>query len=246
MKERFVLLNSPMVQAVIEGTKTVTRRPLNPQPELFIQAGKHSTYKYRGGLYALELYTENSNILDKCPFGKIGDRLWIRETWAPVNLYGEIAIAYKADGEVIRVVENKSFQDEEGLINYEDPRLKNYSFSAWADDLLSGVEGNWKPSIHMPRWASRLLLEITNIKIERIQDISESDSLNEGIERVKVNCSRDGIKTSYKDYEVDGITRNNPIDSFRTLWKKTYGAESWDLNSWVWVIEFKVIEGDDK
>lgn len=249
MKERFVLLNSVMVQAVLEGIKTVTRRPLNPQPELIIDAEKHSTYKYRGGLYALDMYPENSNILNKCPFGKIGDRLWVRETWAPVNLNGEIAIAYRADEKVIRLEEIRSFLDEDGFVNYGDPRLENYEFSAWADDLFSGVEGNWKPSIHMPRWASRIVLEITNIKIERVNKITETEAMAEGITftdygKNKFNIQHPGwLWKPSNSHEECLYTAKN---AFANLWIHTYGAEAWDSNIWVWVIEFKVVEGEEQ
>lgn len=249
MKLRNVLLNSAMVQAVLEGNKTVTRRPVNPQPELIIQAEKHSTYKYRGGLYALDMYSENSNILEKCPLGKVGDRLWVRETWAPVNLYGEIAIAYKADEKVIRLEEIRSFLDEDCFINYGDPRLENYEFSTWADDLFSGVEGNWKPSIHMPRWASRLLLEITKIKIERVAKITENEAIAEGI--TFTDYGKNQFQTQqpgwfWKKSESHEQCLHTARHAFANLWIHTYGAESWDSNVWVWVIEFKVVEGEEQ
>lgn len=215
MKEKPILFNSEMIKAILAGTKTITRRPVNPQPELIIQAEKHSTYKFKGGLYALDMYTKNSNILNKCPFGQVGDKLWVRETWKPKYVKGGL------DG----------FR-----IHYPDVHPWFYA----ADGECEKGYGSWKPSIHMPRCASRLLLEITAVRIECIQNITREDALAEGIQKFMVDCSRDGIKTAYKNYEVDGISRNNPIDSFRTLWKKTYGAESWDNNIWVWVIEFKV------
>lgn len=99
----------------------------------------------------------------------------------------------------------------------------------------------------MPRWASRILLEITDIRVERLNDISEADAVKEGIKEFRINCSRDGIKTAYRDYSDvhnDVVTLNNPTASFRTLWdtlneKKGY---PWASNPWVWVVEFKVVE----
>ena len=224
MKERPILFKTEMVQAILKGRKTQTRRVINPQPEgKTLQSnldGKWLSKKFNG-----LLLPKIEDLPIHCPYGKIGDRLWVRETWSTVNLYGEIALAYKADGEVIRVVENESFQDEDGLINYDDPRLEKYSFAAWADDLLEGKEGNWKPSIHMPRWVSRILLEITNVHVEQLQDISESDCLKEGV--------------------GSPILRDCKKPKFMQLWEEIYGADSWTVNPWVWVVEFKVIQGGE-
>ena len=87
-----------------------------------------------------------------------------------------------------------------------------------------------------------ILLEITGVRVERLSNISRSDAVDEGIETFKIDCGRDGLKTAYKDYTShnNAITRNNPIDSFRTLWESVNGADSWDKNPWVWVIDFKV------
>ncbi|WP_180644262.1 hypothetical protein [Acinetobacter bereziniae] len=224
MKERPILFSAPMVSAILEGRKTQTRRVINPQPEgKTLQSnldGKWLSKKFNG-----LLLPKIEDLPIHCPYGKIGDRLWVRETWSTVNLYGEIALAYKADGEVTRVVENESFQDEDGLINYDDPRLEKYSFAAWADDLLEGKEGNWKPSIHMPRWVSRILLEITNVHVEQLQDISESDCLKEGV--------------------GSPILRDCKKPKFMQLWESINGADSWTVNPWVWVIEFKIIQGGE-
>ncbi|UIZ56314.1 hypothetical protein LZP46_07705 [Acinetobacter sp. SCLZS86] len=222
MKERPILFSAPMVSAILEGRKTQTRRVINPQPEgttlkCFLN-GEWLSKDFNGlALPQIE------DLPIHCPYGKIGDRLWVRETWSTVNLYGEIALAYKADGEITRVVENESFQDEDGLINYDDPRLEKYSFAAWADDLLEGKEGNWKPSIHMPRWVSRILLEITNVHVEQLQDISESDCLKEGV--------------------GSPILRDCKKPKFMQLWESINGTGSWNKNPWVWVVEFKVIQG---
>ena len=222
MKERPILFNALMVKAILEGRKTQTRRVINPQPEgKTLQSnldGKWLSKKFNG-----LLLPKIEDLPIHCPYGKIGDRLWVRETWSTVNLYGEIALAYKADGEVTRVVENENFQDEDGLINYDDPRLEKYSFAAWADDLLEGKEGNWKPSIHMPRWVSRILLEITNVHVEQLQDISESDCLKEGV--------------------GSPILRDCKKPKFMQLWESINGTGSWNKNPWVWVVEFKVIQG---
>lgn len=225
MKERPISLKSQEITAILEGCKTQFRRVIKSQPVLIADAGKHSTYSYRGGLYALDMYKGDSNILEKCPIGQIGDHLWVRETWSGVNLYGEIALAYKADCEVIRVVENESFQDDDGLINYDDPRLEKHSFAVWADDLLDGKEGCWKPPIQMPRWASRILLEITNLRIERLNEISEAD------------CVKEGVGSAF--------LRDCKKPKFIEQWVQMHGPDTWSKNPWVWVIDFRVIEGGE-
>ncbi|WP_417212110.1 hypothetical protein [Acinetobacter venetianus] len=237
MKEHPILFNTAMVKAILEGRKTQTRRTVKAKKgadcsdEMWID--KYALkdvveWKEQEGRWFGCMGYRTLTFAD-CPYGEVGDRLWVRETWSTVNLYGEIALAYKADSEVIRVVENDSFQDEDGLINYDDPRLEKYSFAAWADDLLEGKEGNWKPSIHMPRWVSRIQLEITNIRIERLKDISKADAIAEGCDNSK---SEAAIEIGW--YE-------KPIKAFERLWNAINGGDSWNENPWVWVVEFKIV-----
>ncbi len=225
-----ILFNTEMVNAILEGRKTQTRRVLNnthPVVTGFVPNGERGYWKGTAkSEQVIQQYITTFPFTIKCPFGMVGDRLWVRETFAPVNLYGEIALAYKADSDVIRVVENESFQDDDGTINYDDPRLEKYSFAAWADDVLSGTEGNWKPSIHMPRWASRILLEITNIRVERLQDISNEDAKAEGFD---FSTDPSAVEMGY----AIGARTN-----FRHTWEQIYGANAWNKNQWVWVVEF--------
>jgi hypothetical protein len=134
-----------------------------------------------------------------CPYGNLGDRLWVRETFS----YEENGprIWYWADGNI-------------AAFNCERPRPI-------------------KPSIHMPRWASRITLEITGVRVERLQDISYDDAIAEGCEQ-RTTCINPG-KGVYSHV-------NEPQDDFSRLWKSINGAESWDANPWVWVIEFKRVE----
>lgn len=226
MIERPILFNAEMVNAILDGRKSQTRRIITPQPEFKEGTGFH----WKGAMYGIgSNYAETVRNFTNfsCPIGRVGDRLWVRETFAPVNLYGEIALAYKADSDVVRVVENESFQDDDETINYDDPRLEKYSFSAWADDVLSGTEGNWKPSIHMPRWASRILLEITNVRVEHLQNISNEDAKAEGFD---YSTHPSAIEMGY----AIGARTN-----FRHTWEQIYGANAWNKNPWVWVVEFK-------
>ncbi len=194
VKEKPILFSTPMVQAILEGRKTQTRRIMKPQPAL--SSSGIFIHPIKTGYW-----TEAAYINDFCPYGCIGDEynynLWLRETW------GEIGsdFVYKAD--------------------YLPRRLPPM-------ELIK-----WKPSIHMPRKVCRLLLEIQNIRIERLQNISEADSIAEGIEGLDYHFG-----TFYRDYESDSNDLN-PIPSFQSLWQSINGADSWNANPWVWVLEFK-------
>lgn len=154
---------------------------------------------------------------ERCPYGQPGDRLWVRETWQVVD----------GSERARRIVTDPS--PSRGWIEY-------------AATVHPGHEPppRWRPSIHMPRWASRILLEITAVRVERLQDISGEDAVAEGI-------ARDG--DGYERFHVDpdaplgqSFTRN-PVLAYRGLWESINGVGAWDKNPWVWVIEFKRVEG---
>ncbi|ENE4901819.1 TPA: hypothetical protein NDT50_000151 [Klebsiella pneumoniae] len=149
-------------------------------------------------------------------FGKPGDRIWVRETW---NKYGGL-LTYRADHD-------------------------------WIDDMRKETvcTAKWVPSIHMPRWASRILLEITDMRVERLNAISPEDAESEGLERTNFTGFGDepGLP-SYPEPDVyfDPLKKQwkeYPPEAFAGLWESIYGKESWNSNPWVWVIEFKRVEG---
>jgi hypothetical protein len=164
-----------------------------------------------------------------CPYGQPGDRLWVRETWCDVNLQGAPGIAYRADDDIRDLMAEPSFHDEDGAFNYGDERVKPYHFAVWSEDLFSGAEGRWRPSIHMPRWASRITLEIINVRVERLKDISEGDA------------EKEGCAPAFLDEfgNVGGVPFYRR--GFCKLWREINGHDSWEANPWVWVIEFKRI-----
>ena len=258
MKERPILFNTEMVEAILAGRKMQTRRELKNNHPVVIGFEPNGPHGYWKGIAkneaVIQQYISTFPLTINCPFGVVGDRLWVRETWAPVNLYGTPAIAYKANSDMRELMDDESFLDEDGAFNYDDPRSKKYSFSAWADDLFSGVEGNWKPSIHMPRWVCRLVLEITSIRVERLNDISEADANAEGVEPLSVpdNVPVEGGYTKanramWKGYKNKARAyRDTAKDSFMSLWQSVYGDDAWTANPWVWVIEFKTVEPTDK
>lgn len=209
MKERPILFNAEMVRAILDGTKTQTRRLVKPNAghqgewleiELINKSPKITTaISYPSESFGAQIEHPQSGPLCfvKCPYGAPGDQLWVRETHYLVYAQGNpnnhvIEIDYKAD----------------------------------ANHTKRLCPQKWRPSIHMPRSASRIQLEILGVRVERLKAISETDSLAEGV--IPEQISTDVKRTAYSE--------------FKNLWCSTYGGESWDENPWVWVIEFKRIE----
>lgn len=203
MRERPILFAGPMVRAILNGEKTVTRRLMKPQPDfLGSMVDPNTPFKTLGaGLHARIT----------CPYGEPGDRLWVRETFATLSA-GQYEPVKPAHG-----------YGQDVRFAATDPLT----------DCDVGVRGYaWRPSIHMPRWASRILLEITAVRVERLQDISDEQCVAEGIGVTKHAV---GVKlTSPHDESV-------PRAMFRELWQSINGAESWAANPWVWVVEFRRI-----
>ena len=231
VKERPIIFSGEMVKAILDRKNTMTRRVVKSN---FINHYKHahiirqSTDKKREGKAYFYDTPVGSMVLSSQlvnnPYGKVGDRLWVRETH---HVVGGIA-----DYEIEEI--KQGLQDVKNFVSYK------------ADGYGNPCDGGWTSPMLMPRFASRLLLEITDIKVERLQDISEADAMKEGVKSWKVNCSYNGLKTVYKDYSDihnDVIAYNNPIASFKTLWDSlnTKKGYPWSSNPWVWVVEFKVV-----
>lgn len=199
MNEHPILFSTEMVQAILTGRKTQTRRVV--KSELIIEQAEFECGNRPNVIQSepsLQYWTENS-----CPFGQVGDRIWVRETHAFIP-----KTAYRASN--IDQIINPNDQETVAI------------FKAGFDLSQTGIK--WKPSIHMPRWASRLQLEITNIRIERLNDISEDDAIAEGM-------------IADDDYCAE--------EYFSKLWNEINGwdEKGWNANPWVWVVEFKVIQG---
>ncbi len=209
MKSRPILFSTPMVQAILEGRKTQTRRVIKEIRQSKYHENRFDFSFKKCAAVNIEKEDICSNelplisLLDQCPYGQPGDVLWVRETWALLS---------------------------------DHPYPTQYLYAA-TDKKTPGSK--WKPSIFMPREACRLFLKITNIRVERLQDISESDSSKEGIKM------RVGGVTPYDSfYQIP----NNPTQfqtakqAFKSLWQSINGPESWDSNPFVWVIEFEKTE----
>lgn len=214
IKERGILFSAPMVRALLAGTKTQTRRVAKPQPDGVMPNGT----PYRFGLdKALHRAPEAMS----CPYGQPVDRLWVRENgWQRPDL--------------------SQRQLREGADTWPPYEYDAEPLMCWADGELKGYGWKRRPSIHMPRWASRILLEITAVRVERLQDISESDAWAEGC--APGLATDNGGFFPAEEPDPSGIGRrgwDNARDWYADLWEDINGTGSWDANPWVWVIEFK-------
>lgn len=222
MKERGMIFNGEMVRAILDGRKTQTRR---------IVKGTDGAVKFckEWGINGKEVFvvlgekdhTGMNPVLGaiSCPFGAVGDRIWVRETW---NKYGGL-LTYRADHD-------------------------------WIDDMRKETvcTAKWVPSIHMPRWASRILLEITDVRVERLNAISEEDAIAEGMQGVICPCCKGDSEYSTSQYDAETLAVVDEIpcracesnrSRFFTLWDSIYGYGQHCTGEWVWVIEFKRVEG---
>lgn len=216
-RERPILFSGPMVRAILDGRKTQTRRVVTRLPEAREGWARHSLRPclYAGGW---SWHDEHGNCHHcdwtvRCPFGGVGDRLWVRETW---------------------------LDDGTG-----EPGNIHYRASASDGDLewLRADGRRWRPSIHMPRIASRLTLEITDVRVERLQDISDGDVSAEGITAEAVQALWDANRGHRGEVthqgRFPGFEEFSPHDLWCAAWTLINGAASWDADPWAWVVEFR-------
>jgi hypothetical protein len=171
MKEHPIIFSAPMVRAILEGRKTMTRRVLKPQPTDWVP----------------DNIKQKLLIQYACPYGRPGDKLWVRETWATC---GFVTVAYRADGKT--------------------PNWLN----------------QWRPSIFMPRRLSRIALEMTSVRVEKLQEITEGDAINEGV-------------YDKESFGIHWAATRAPIPTFKKLWDSINSKKySWSSNPFVWVISF--------
>lgn len=225
MKERPIIFSAPMVRAILDGRKTQTRRTVKIQhpldlPNYYATGRTLCELENQPGAWMEFRHTSQDDpcftgspaaFLLKCPYGQPGDRLWVRES-TEEYCAGSVSLSrYRADGAFVL-------------------------YSGCDDPAFNGSIAHWnyprrvRPSIHMHRWASRILLEITDVRVERLQDISEEDAASEGApcELGRLEGAILGSQASYRK-------------GFIRLWESINGEGSWDENPWVWVIEFKRI-----
>ncbi|HHG4657565.1 hypothetical protein ACSEVX_17190 [Pseudomonas aeruginosa] len=219
MKERPILFTGPMVRAILEGRKTVTRRVMKYQPheDASVTVGNYNITvvdrhgEQQPGPEAFGAWWSDGERGCISPHGQPGDRLWVREAWA-------------ADAQVDAIAPRDLSQGE--------PIWYPADFSVRQTGCSMISKGRGRPSIHMPRWASRILLEITAVRVERLQDISEEQALAEGVRGEPCDHARQACS----DIGCWGDTAKG---AFGFLWEQLNGAGAWQANPWVWVVEFK-------
>lgn len=216
MKERPILFSAPMVRAILAGTKSQTRRAvkgvLRAAPPIDTDC-----IKDRDGLPSK---LPGPRDWDLCPYGQPGDWLWVREAHAIFETHGQ----QRKDGE--------RWGPWGGLPTALSPDGSKIVYFREGFDRCA--PGRWRPSIHMPRWASRITLEVTGVRVERLQDISEADAWAEGVES-------DFASAEYAAKHGSLCGRQFRY-GYANLWGQINGPGSWGANPWVWVVEFKRIE----
>ncbi|OUG82568.1 hypothetical protein AZZ97_001345 [Klebsiella pneumoniae] len=196
-----MIFNAEMVRALLDGRKTQTRRPIKWKQTRFTEIGERED----GSKWPWSEDAKHAcDSWHPCPFGAVGDRIWVREAFRVHSRATDVAtLVYKAS-------ERNSWTEQTRRVPV-------------AVCNKPATPEKWTPSLHMPRWASRILLEITGVRVERLRSMSQDDARAEGV-----------------------IAASGPMEAglaFRELWDSIYGEESWKANPWVWVIEFKRVEG---
>lgn len=192
MKERPILFSGPMVRAILDGRKTQTRRIVKPQPVPQLYPNTEDVYfvDWHGKQWWWNCQRDHPNFFEKaCPYGQPGGQIWVRETW---RVFGGREYEYQ--------------HERSSVIYRADSEMRGPDY---------GVCAEWRPSIFMPRWASRITLEITAVRVERLQDISEEDA------------------------KAEGFTHR---EHFIRLWDSINSVTTFDTDPWVWVIEFRRVQ----
>ncbi|MBP6637992.1 MAG: hypothetical protein KA179_09930 [Sulfuritalea sp.] len=197
-----MLFSAPMVRAILDGRKTVTRRVVKPprnRPAFVLLDHGHGWWPYQSDDGESELCDDGMEHPYTCPYGKPGDRLWVREAFMhePADYCWEASVSIPCR-----------------------PAVTIYR--ADHDERESRGAG-WKPSIHMPRWAGRITLEVVGVRVERLREISRGDAMAEG-------CPFPNMAAG-----------DDPRQWYAALWDQINGAGSWDANPWVWVVEFRKV-----
>ncbi|MFY1969614.1 hypothetical protein ACOTH0_15480 [Achromobacter xylosoxidans] len=230
MRERPILFSAPMVRAILSGNKTQTRRAAklphnNPLGQWEPTTVGGPGVRYADGtpvpVQAAIWHTRTGDGLF-CPYGQPGDRLWVREAVrGEEQADGLDGVRYLADNAFMPIGDN------------------NASADAWL--ILHRYRGKRSatvPPMHMPRWACRLVLEVTRVRVERLNEISASDCWAEGIEECDGSLDEMEICRLAK---LMGRTFEDPHPSYAALWEQINGADSWTANPWVWVVEFEPV-----
>ncbi len=218
MKTHPILFSSPMINALLEGRKTQTRRILKGSRE----------FKGPYSVEYMEQYKNHEGWSTICPYGSPGDLIWARETT-------------EADYATSDAVTLAKYAADASPVLYPGPEQDEHSEQAYGGSIAHWwYSKDACPSIHMPRWASRLTLELTGVRVERLQDISESDALAEGCDPYMPG---EGIIKPPR-YPDEHQYRPDYKTGYEVLWNSINGPGSWERNEWVWVIGFRCIQSN--
>ena len=224
MKERPIIFSAPMVRAILAGTKVQTRRVVKRQPPEILPAyapkvywparDRHMTHGDPDGAAYLQFERpgdyDGAHVMRggfgfRCPYGQLGDRLWVREAWKAHTTFDHLP-----------------------------PREIPQSHVWYMADEGYKAESRYRQGMFMPRWVSRITLEVTAIRVERLQDISEADAQAEGVTpKWEPGCSGRLMEA------LGGFSFRPAASAYAELWEQINGPGSWDANPWVWVVEFK-------
>lgn len=219
-----------MVRAILDGRKTQTRRVVKSD---CMDIGE----KDDGTRWPWREHADGGDYWYSCPFGVVGDCIWVRETWQAIH----------------DSVDEFGYVEERTYAPSIPKEMDRYWHTVYAEYFGDESRENrgfpWRPAIHMPRWSSRITLEITGVRVERLQDISEEDAESEGVEHA--NFTGFGGEPGVPNYPEPDVYRGTkeqcwtecPSEAFQHLWQSIYGEGSWQANPWVWVIEFKRVTG---
>ena len=227
MTDRPILFSAPMVRALLAGTKTQTRRVLKPRPMSHVhdflavgwdkKSGKALWETRHDGKPTFGISLGDGLLDSHVATIAVGDRLWVKETWRTTPAYDDL---------------KPSDMGGDEPLNY----LADDSYFNWAE-ADGARHGKTRVSIFMPRWASRLTLTVTDVRVERLQDISEADAIAEGVEPA-------ALTDHWKDYGPDPMPWASPVESYRSLWDSINGAGAWAANPFVVAVSFDVREGN--
>lgn len=239
MKERPILMSDPMALAVALNVKTQTRRIIKPQPSMVNFRGEPEPAfvgkALMPGYEAIGVRAfDGMQGAVRCPYGAVGDHLVIREAWLYVG------------------PESGSYITEDVQAAKADPANQTTA-NVWYRASRPWEKVKWTPSIHMFRWACRSIREVTEIRVQRLQDISEEDAAAEGLK----SWTKDGKLFKWAPFEQHISGEHDPVwawrdmptsarDAYAKLWDSINGKGSWDANPWVWAISFKRVESDPR
>lgn len=211
MKEKPIIFSAPMVRAILEGRKTQTRRIVWSKSTDYAEITENEA----GELWPWRETEDGEDFWYPCPYGQPGVRIWVKESFSPIY-------------------------PQDPVYNGGQPIEYDYAATYTDGGRLGdsiGIKKSWKSSRYMPRRASRITLETTAVRVERLQDISEDDCLAEGIGQV----IREGMPSIQQCGEYDSIDIDL-VSEYSKLWESINGSGSWDENPWVWVVEFRRVE----